>query len=140
MYNPADKQVRVELRAELPPFLAERDWRVRPNSKERIATFSLALSALKEVKVGLHPGETFSREELMQVEGGVAIRVLAYADGMLFGGMTYQLDPDLERAPSENKDEEPVDLNDPAIDAEINDAELLKEEEEGGFMAQNGPA
>lgn len=139
VYNPADKQVRVELRAELPPFLAERGWRVRLNSKERIATFSLALSAVKEVKIGLHPGETFSREELMQVEGGVAIRVLAYADGRLFGGMTYELDPDLERAPSEKKDERSVDPNDPAIDAEINDAELLKAEEERGFVAENGP-
>ena len=140
VHNPADQQVRVELRAEIPPFLAERGWRVRLNSKERVATFSLALSAVKEVRVSLHPGETFTREELMQIAGGVAIRVLAYADGMLFGGMTYRLDPDLDSAPSENMDEGPVDPNDPAIDAEINDAELLEEEEERGFMAQNGPA
>jgi hypothetical protein len=80
--------------------------------------------------VGLRPGENFSRDELIQVEGGVAIRVLVYADGMLIGGMTYQLDPNLERAPSEKKDERPIDLNDPAIEAAIQDAELLNEEEE----------
>ncbi|MDF3052361.1 MAG: hypothetical protein K0S19_466, partial [Geminicoccaceae bacterium] len=136
VHNPSDKQVRVEVRAELPPFLVDRRWRVRLNP----AAFGLASGADKEVMVGLRPGENFSREELMQVAGGVAIRVLVYADGKLIGGMTYQLDPNVERAPSEKKDERPIDLNDPAIEAAIQDAELLKEEEERGFIAQNGPA
>jgi hypothetical protein len=133
VHNPSDKQARVEVRAELPPFLAEREWRVRLNFKETTAAFVLASGADREITVALRPGEEFSREELMQVEGGVAIRVLAFADGVLIGGMTYQLDPDLDRAPSEKEDERPIDPNDPAIDSEIGDAELLKEEEERGF-------
>jgi hypothetical protein len=130
--NPSDNQVRMEVKAELTPFLAERGWRVRLDNNERISAFGLAPGVTKEVEVTLRPGEEFSREELMQVEGGVAIRIPVYADGMIIGGMSYQLDSDLERAPSERKDESPIDLNDTAIEAAIHDAQLQQEEEERG--------
>jgi len=58
-----------------------------------------------------------------------------HADGMVMGGMTYQLDPHLERAPKERKGERPINLDDPAIEAAIHDAQLLEEEAERGFIA-----
>jgi hypothetical protein len=60
---------------------------------------------------------------------------------MIIGGMTYQLDPNLEQAPSEREDESPIELNDHAIAAAIQDARLLHEEAERGFVAADtGPA
>jgi len=133
--NPLEKQVRMEVKAEVPPFLATRGWRVKLDLKEGPAAFGLAPGIGREVKVTLRPGEEFSREQLMQVEGGVAIRIVVHADGMVMGGMTYQLDPHLERAPKERKGERPINLDDPAIEAAIHDAQLLEEEAERGFIA-----
>jgi zinc metalloprotease ZmpB len=139
--NPSDNQVRMGVKAELTPFLAERGWRVRLDNNEGISAFSLASGVSKKVEITLRPGEEFSSEELTQVGENVVIRVRVYADGMIIGGMTYQLDPNLEQAPSEREDESPIELNDHAIEAAIQDARLLHEEAERGFVAADtGPA
>jgi zinc metalloprotease ZmpB len=128
--NPFEQQVRMEVKAKLPPFLAERGWGIHLDQKENDLSFGLASGNAKEVIVTLRPGEEFSREQLLQVQGGVAIRIYIYADDLLIGGMTYQLDPKLKRAPIEKKGDNLISLNDPAIEEAIREARQLEEEAE----------
>jgi hypothetical protein len=126
--NPLDRQARIEMKAEIPPFLVERGWSVLLDRRESNTTFGLPPGGSREVDVSLRPGEDFTREELMRVEGGVAIRILVHGDGILMGGMTYALDPSLERAPIERAGDGQVALNDPAIEAAIRGARQSQEE------------
>ena len=125
--NPLDRQARIEVRVELPPFLAERGWRGGLDRREGGVSLSLAPGASREVTVSLKPGRDFNRLELLQSRGG-AIRVSVFADGMIIGGMTYRLNPNLRRAPIERRGDLPISLDHPAIEAMIRDARLQEEE------------
>jgi hypothetical protein len=126
--NPLEQQARIEVKAELSPFLKERGWAVLLDQRETISAFGLAPGNAREVTIKLRPGQEFTREQLSQAGGGVYIRAIAYADGLAIGGMTYQLDPTLREAPIERIGARPIRLDDPAIEAAIRDANLLTEE------------
>jgi len=126
--NPLENQTRMEIKAEIPSFLARLGWKVLLERREGDTAFGLASGGSREVVVALQSGDDFTREQLLAVEGGVAIRILVHGDGMLMGGMTYVLDPSLERAPIERKGDRPIDLNDPAIEAAIQNARMSREE------------
>ncbi|MEU9117364.1 hypothetical protein AB0D04_37895 [Streptomyces sp. NPDC048483] len=122
--NPFDRPVRTVVTSELPPFLTDRGWLIRVGGREAEATLHLAPGAERRVSVSLLPGQDFTREEILQTREERSIRVSAAADGIALGGMTYRLDPDLPRAPRERTDEDPVALDDPAIERAIDDARL----------------
>jgi len=126
--NPFEQQARIEVKAELSPFLKERGWGALLDQRDTVSAFGLAPGNAREVTIKLRPGQEFTREQLLQAGGGVFIRAIAYADGLVIGGMTYQLDPTLREAPVERVGDNPIRLNDPAIRAAIRDAELLTEE------------
>ena len=69
---------------------------------------------MRLIEVGVLPGSDFTREQLAQA-GPQLIRVDVSADGIAIGGMTYQLDPELTRAPQEHHTENPVSLDHPSI-------------------------
>ncbi|OKI25090.1 hypothetical protein [Streptomyces sp. CB03911] len=125
--NPFDHQVRIVLKAFLPPFLAERGWTARLENGGNKAVFGLAAGESRPVAVTLRPGQDFTREDLLQAGAGVRIRVVATADGMTVGGMTYQLDPELVSAPREHADHQPIGLDHAEIDAAIRESELQGE-------------
>jgi hypothetical protein len=128
--NAAEKHAKIEVKAELPSFLAERGWGILMDQKEGTSAFELASGNARDVKLTLQPGKDFTRSDMLEVKGGVKIRAYAYADGMVIGGMTYQLDPDLKVAPIEKKGDKPIRLNDPAIEEVISNAQLRAAEAE----------
>lgn len=135
--NPLEKQARFEVKAELPQFLKERGWRAKLDAKNDGTVFNLAAGASKDVLITLLPGEEFAGTDLVQAEQDLAIRIFAHADGILIGGMTYRLNPDLKQASAENKNEQPVTLDHPEIESQILKARLVKEEAGGETPAQN---
>ncbi|HYP20082.1 MAG TPA: hypothetical protein VEY08_08400, partial [Chloroflexia bacterium] len=122
--NQLEKTARVEVRAQLPPFLATRGWGIQVDQKSGGTLFSLPPEGRREVTITLTPGREFTAEELSQARGNPSIRVMTYFDGALAGGMTYELTPRLGRAPIERRGDEPIPLTHPNIEAAIRNAQL----------------
>ncbi len=120
--NPLDRAARIEIRSELPKLLKERGWIVVVDHRETTTSFALGPGESREVGVELKPGGQFTTEEVKQTRGG-QIRLTVVADGNVFGGMTYDLDPTLERAPSERTGIGPISLNHPEIEEAIRNAQ-----------------
>ena len=98
--NPFDRTIRGELEVLLPPFLASRGWSLRfvnPGGH----TFTLGPRASRDVVMTLDRGDDFVRGDVPTDPAIRAIEVLALADGLPIGGMTYDVDPRLEEAPRE---------------------------------------
>ncbi|WP_405523992.1 hypothetical protein [Streptomyces canus] len=138
--NPLSGEARITLDAELPPFLADRDWRIRVDHTDSRFVFGLAAGAERQVTVSLRPGQDFTRDEVLQAGRALSIRVTASADGVTFGGMTYPLDPDMAVAPSETAGGLQLSHDDPAIDAMIEDARLQTAEAPGATDEVATPA
>jgi zinc metalloprotease ZmpB len=92
--NPNFKTAIMELRIKLPELLALNNWRISIKDLSD-NKFELEPGKKKEVFLELHPGAEFEKGDIERSEDR-DIDVLVYADGMLIGGMTYRLDPDLE--------------------------------------------
>ena len=135
--NPFERPASTTMKIEVPSFLRERDWQVLVNQNAQEATFGLAPGSEKTIEVSLKPGREFTPAELRAAGGGVAIRVIAVADGTPIGGMTYELDPTLKVAPSEQIGEPPLSLNDPRILAIIQDSQI---DDQAGDGAEAAPA
>jgi hypothetical protein len=129
--NPLSGEARITLEAQLPTFLADRDWRIRLGHRDSRFSFGLAAGAERQVTVSVRPGRNFTRDEVLQAGRPLSIRVTASADGITFGGMTYRLDPDLTVAPNETAGSVQLSPEDPAIDAIIEDARLQQAEVPG---------
>lgn len=128
--NPLDKKARVSIKTELSPFLAERGWKIQLNQKQDQTTFGLAADNSREVEIALLPGRDFTPEEIAKAKEPIRIRTLVYADEMMIGGMTYELDPRLKVAPIERQGAKPIALDNPAIEAMLENARLLQLEEQ----------
>jgi hypothetical protein len=126
--NPLDASARIEVRAELPSLLASRGWSVLLDQREGGTSFGLPAGVARDVSITLRPGKTFERAAVLAAKAGAAIRIQVFADGVLLGGMTYQLDTNLRQAPIERMGTRPIRPNDPAIVAMLSEA---KAEEEG---------
>jgi hypothetical protein len=120
--NPLDRAARIEIKSELPKLLKERGWAVLLDQRETTTSFALGPGESREVGVELRPGGQFTTEEVRQTGGG-QIRLTVVADGNVFGGMTYDLDPTLQRAPSERNGVGPISLNDPEIEEAIRNSQ-----------------
>lgn len=130
--NPLNGEARITLKTELPPFLAERGWRIRVGHSDTQFAFGLAAGAERQVTVSLSPGQNFTRDEVLHVGRPLSIRITASADGVTFGGMTYRLDPDMTVAPDETEEGVQLSPDDPAIDAMIEDAGLQEADAPSG--------
>ena len=91
--NPFAKTARMEVRAVLPPLLATRGWTMSFNNPGG-GSFSLGPRDAREMRPLLHSGRDFSAAELADA-GEVAITVLVLANGVVVGGLSYLLDPEL---------------------------------------------
>jgi hypothetical protein len=120
--NPLDGQARIEIKSELPGFLKERGWGVLLDQRETTVTFALGPGAARDVALELKPGREFRPEEVRQARGG-QIRLTVVANGDVIGGMTYDLDHTLQRAPSEREGAPPISLNDAEIEEAIRNAQ-----------------
>jgi hypothetical protein len=119
--NPSEKTARYEVKAELPKLLAERGWKVTIDQREMTLSFGLGPGVSRNVSLELKPGREFTAEEVKQARGG-KIRLSVFADGNVIGGMTYELDPTLERAPREQVGVPPIGLNHAQIEAALREA------------------
>ncbi|HJX44078.1 MAG TPA: hypothetical protein VJ352_10415 [Geodermatophilus sp.] len=115
VYNRLGQPVRTTVTATLPALLSERGWEIQVGRRRDEAAFGLAPGAERSVPVSLRPGRRFSAEDVVTADDR-AIRVVAVADGVVVGGMTYLLDPQLTRAPSERSGEQGTALDDPDIE------------------------
>ncbi|MEN9905050.1 MAG: hypothetical protein RLZZ555_1615 [Pseudomonadota bacterium] len=93
--NPGRASALITVDIELPPLLARRGWRVGiaglPGKGLRLKAGEQRLLSFE-----LHEGANFTRAEAA-AEKQRDIVVSAYADGALLGGMSYHLDPEIER-------------------------------------------
>lgn len=122
--NPSERTGRFEIKSELPSLLKDRGWKVLLDQRETTLSFGLGPGASRSVTVALKPGRDFTREEARQARGG-RIRLSVFADGNVIGGMTYELDPALDRAPREQGGQPPIGLD----NAEIEEAIRMAQDE-----------
>jgi len=105
--NPFDRTIKGEVKVVLPSFLATRGWRLRFISPGA-ATFTLGPRASRDIVMTLDRGEEFGPDDVPADPTERAIEVLSYADGLPIGGMAYDVDPRLEKAPREHPDRDKV--------------------------------
>lgn len=92
--NPLTTTAAISLEATLPPLLMERGWRLDFANRGG-AAFRLKPEESREVVMTMAKGHDFTAEDVAAAQHR-AIEVVARADGILVGGMTYQLDPTLD--------------------------------------------
>jgi hypothetical protein len=95
--NPYPRPLRIELRPVLPDFLAKRGYELRFLSAGA-KSFTLGPRANREVVMQLKPGGDFNPAEIAP---NTRIEVEVLGDGMLIGGMSYEIDPKLKTPPRE---------------------------------------
>lgn len=89
--NPHLNPAMVELRVQLPNLLSSRGWRLHFEGLER-NRFELKPREQRAVVLSIKPGRTFDSQHIKRARDR-NVRILAYADGLLIGGMTYRLEP-----------------------------------------------
>ena len=94
--NPFRKRARMTIKAVLPSFLAERNWRIA-FANAGVDAFTLEPGSSREVIMRMLPGRDFTTDDIGKANDPV-IRVEARADGILVGGMSYPLATDHKKA------------------------------------------
>jgi hypothetical protein len=111
--NPLPHPAKMEVRAILSPFLTSRAWDVRFDNPGG-GSFTLGPRATRLIRPRLVSGQDFNAGQV-GVAGPVAIEIVVLADGIVVGGITYALDPQMtepareveeERAAEAGEDEE----------------------------------
>jgi hypothetical protein len=104
--NPLPKPAVIQIESVLPGLLAQRDWRLDITSKGGSA-FTLRPGDSREVLMSLAKGKDFTADDVEKAEDR-SIQVAARADGILIGGMTYQMDPKLVRPQRQGPKDNPA--------------------------------
>ncbi|MDH3306206.1 MAG: hypothetical protein OEO77_01600 [Acidimicrobiia bacterium] len=93
--NPNPGRGVIDIAVRLPDVLVERGWRLgfRGLQSNR---FVLASREQRELVLEIDPGKPFTREEIEAIQDR-DIELMVTADGGVIGGMTYRLDPSLEK-------------------------------------------
>ena len=91
--NPGSQRAKMTVVATLPPLLVEKGWKMEfPGGSE----FTLGPKESVQLVPKLIAGKDFTVAEVVST-GDRTIQVTGYADGILLGGMAYELDPSLKR-------------------------------------------
>jgi len=91
--NPMGKAAVMEIRPVLPAFLTTRGWAAKFDNPGG-GSFSLGPHDSRVIRPRLIGGQDFTEAEV-QLAGHVAIEFLVLADGLVVGGLTFVLDPQL---------------------------------------------
>lgn len=94
--NPNKKLSQMEVTAELPAVLAKKGWKIAVRDTDG-GKFRLQSGAKREVQLEIDPGQNFTAADVKKARKR-SIEIEVYADGILVGGMTYPLDPDMKKA------------------------------------------
>jgi hypothetical protein len=89
--NPHASSARMILRATIPRLLVQRGWKLEFTNPGGGA-LKMRPGESKEIAMHLVGGKAFTAAELAKVKDGT-IRIQAYANGILVGGMTYEVKP-----------------------------------------------
>ena len=92
--NNLNKRAKMVLQASLPAVLEAKGWKLRFTD---IPTngFSLNAGEKRKVHMELQPGSEFTKADILgAVDRLISVDVLA--NGILMGGMSYYIDPDLK--------------------------------------------
>jgi hypothetical protein len=89
--NPHKEASKTVVQAVLPAFLSKAGW-TAVFDNPGAGAFELRPGESKTVALRLKPGKEFTAADVAKAKDAV-IRVEAYANGILVGGMTYTLDP-----------------------------------------------
>ena len=95
--NNFNKAADMELKVALPEVLASRGWRLE-FAGLRTNKFRLKAGEKRRVELQLTAGADFSADDVRGASDRT-ISVELYGAGMLLGGMSYYVDPDLKKAP-----------------------------------------
>lgn len=87
--NPLQHAAKTIINAVLPKLLVERGWKLE-FTNPGAGALKLRAGETKEITMRLVPGKDFTVAELAKTKDPV-IRIEAYADGILVGGMTYPI-------------------------------------------------
>jgi zinc metalloprotease ZmpB len=98
--NPYGHEVRIQLDAKLPRFLADRGWRVSFPTPGG-ASFTLPPRGNRKIQVNLIPGSDFSAADVKAAGADAGIVVSTKVNGDIIGGITYLVDPLLKEPPVE---------------------------------------
>ena len=101
--NPFPYTAKVEIRPEMPPFLLTRGWAVNLDNPGG-GSFSLGPRDSRIIRPRLISGQDFTAAQLIAA-GQVTIVFPVLVDGLVVGGLTYVLDPDLKHPARESVDE-----------------------------------
>jgi len=93
--NPLLQPAVMRIETTLPPLLADRGWRLNLTSRGGSA-FKLQPGESREVVMALSKGADFTADEVAKADART-IDVAVRADGILVGGMSYEMDPRLKR-------------------------------------------
>jgi zinc metalloprotease ZmpB len=95
--NPLRSDARMIVKATLPSILAKAGWDVTFENAGGGA-FALKAGEAKSIAVSLKQGKDFTVKDV-KASRDKTIHIEAYANGILVGGMSYQLDPTLKGPP-----------------------------------------
>jgi hypothetical protein len=125
--NPFAHTAKMKIRAVMPTFLTSRGWTVRLDNPGG-GSFSLGPRDSRVIRPRLISGQDFTALEV-QAAGYVAIEFVVLADGLVVGGLTYVLEPDMREPAEESVRHE---HEEPHREAHHADEEHHREEERGG--------
>lgn len=94
--NPNPKRAVIDIDVKLPAVLAERGWKLGFEGL-RSTRFSLRSRQQRELIIELEPGDSFERADIEATDDRDIVLTVT-ADGGPIGGMTYRVDPSLDRA------------------------------------------
>jgi hypothetical protein len=96
LYNPLPSEARIKLTATLPDFLVRLGWEVRIVSAGG-SNFGLKPGIRKEVLIDVKQGGDFTRE-MVAGSADTLIHITAQANGIIIGGMSFNIDPDMKHS------------------------------------------
>ena len=96
LYNPLPSEARIKLNATLPEFLTRLGWEVRIVSAGG-SDFGLRPGIRKDILIDVKEGGDFTREMVL-ASPETLIHVTAQADGIIIGGMSFKIDPNMRHS------------------------------------------
>lgn len=101
--NPFATTAEIEVRPVLSAFLSSRGWAIKLDNPGG-GSFSLGPRGHRVIHPRMIGGQDFSAAEL-HLAGEVTITLVVLANGLVVGGLTYWLDPNLHHPPHEFPEE-----------------------------------
>ena len=92
--NPHNVAARMIVKAVLPKFMVKAGWKMS-FANPGAGAFTLKPGGAKTVVLQLDPGEEFGVENVREAKEAM-IHIETFANGILVGGMSYELDPQLK--------------------------------------------